>query len=199
MLALQHYLNIAYQPIVSLETGRISHYETLARPLPHVLNGLSIEEWVSQLEDSGRVHILDLCGLERAFQMASKGQTPHGLPIGVNLSPSLVADSDFVDKLCRNIGQLESRNLVQFELTEREFSDQSVVFPHVERIIDAGAKVSIDDVGAGRHCSVEIMKSLPRCAAKLMVRWFSPRSMEIETALTSLTEWSTLPGKTGCQ
>ena len=108
----------------------------------------------------GRIDDLTCFVLEHALQdLSSWGARQENLSCSVNISAQLLGDSKFVEKV---IAMVESANVaceqVIFEVTETAaLADPELSVLALNRIRDAGIKISIDDygcdVGQGWHIS----------------------------------------------
>jgi diguanylate cyclase (GGDEF)-like protein/PAS domain S-box-containing protein len=144
-----------YQPIVSLERGRIVGFEGLVR-WQHPERGLVAPgQFIAIAEETGLIVPLgwwvlrESCRQTRAWQRAFPSEPP--LWISVNMSGKLFMRSDMVDEL---LGILEETGLdpqnLRIEVTE------NVVMDHAETAVRnlmelrrMGIKLSVDDFGTG--------------------------------------------------
>jgi EAL domain-containing protein (putative c-di-GMP-specific phosphodiesterase class I) len=146
-LAAQNF-EIAFQPVVSLDSRKVQHYEALVR----FKENQSPAERVSFAEQVGLVADLDLAICDRVIRMLEDCRpTQPQLAVAVNLSGRSLESSIFrgqIDALMRERGDLRGRML--FEVTEsaliREARD---VAAFLQDLRGRGFRVCLDDFGSG--------------------------------------------------
>jgi diguanylate cyclase (GGDEF)-like protein/PAS domain S-box-containing protein len=157
-------LVLHYQPLVDLETGRISGYEALLR-WQHPERGLVPPmEFIPLAEASGLIVPIGRWVLREATLQASTWQEtdPDGLHISVNVSvrqfrhPELLRD--VADALhCAGL----PAHLLTLEITESLFaSDDGDVTHKLERLKDLGVRLALDDFGTG-YSSLSYLRRFP--------------------------------------
>lgn len=170
-LAREEFLNF-YQPIVSLDSGRITGFEALLR-WQHPTRGLlQPSDFISVAEETGLIRELGWWNLRKACQQistwnASRNGNPP-LTMSVNLSvkqflqPNLVAE---VDKLL-----CETRlppNTLKLEITESAvMEDPSAAIEMLSQIKALGVQLSIDDFGTG-YSSLSYLHRFPLDTVKI--------------------------------
>ncbi|HEX7956917.1 MAG TPA: EAL domain-containing protein, partial [Pyrinomonadaceae bacterium] len=155
-----------YQPIVDLETGKISSFEALVR-WRHPERGLVMPgDFVSVAEETGLIVPLGLFVLNEACrQMRSwqkLGLADERVTISVNLSSRQFSQADLIEQISsalRDSG-LRASNL-KIEITE------SMVAENIDTAIDMltqlralGVGISIDDFGTG-YSSLSYLHRFP--------------------------------------
>lgn len=144
-------LRAVFQPIVRIADGEVVGYEALCRSVKH--ERAEPSEWfalASQLDR--RVE------LERAClrAVAKHGAPPDDALLFVNVSPALLAQPDSVhlrDKLPHRL---------VLELTEREeIDDIAGLRASCEPWLRTGARLAIDDAGAGYSSLKQVVQLLP--------------------------------------
>ncbi len=159
-------LQLAYQPVVQLDTGAIIGVEALAR---WTSDGVSVppDIFISAAEESGLVValgdlIFELVARDAgALREAAKGS----LTIGVNISAQQLREPTFVAKVDETMSLMPGVNLV-LEITERDFvDDDPIALDAMTRLTAAGVAFAIDDFGVGfssigylQHLPVRILK-----------------------------------------
>lgn len=147
--------SLAYQPIVSLETGRLKSVEALLR-WQHPAHGfISPGEFVPIAEESELIlHIGRWVLKEATRQMAQWVERlgPAAPPtISINLSRKQFAQSDLADQVhaaAEKVGLPPSR--IQLEITEDTFaSDVPTAIATMNAIKGLGFLLAIDDFGTG--------------------------------------------------
>ena len=142
-------LTPVYQPIVELETGRVTGYEGLVR-VPKQSTFAHAGALFDAAEVAGRVHDLDRAALEVVLRGAR--DMDDDVTLSVNVSPRTLESAQFSATaflaILRRHGFSPAR--VILELTERE----SIRDPERLRVAlrgcqMAGVRIAADDVGAG--------------------------------------------------
>jgi EAL domain-containing protein (putative c-di-GMP-specific phosphodiesterase class I) len=139
---------LVFQPIVSLRTREIKHYEALAR-FPESASPASR---ISFAEQVGLVTEVDLMICERVMRLLTeRAASQPGLAIAVNLSGRSVESAIFrdqLDGLIRAYDGLEGRLL--FEVTESAVVGRMEdVAAFLQQLRSRGFQVCLDDFGAG--------------------------------------------------
>jgi diguanylate cyclase (GGDEF)-like protein len=164
-------LDVFYQPIVELATGRVTGVEALIR-WQHPARGLiGPSEFVHLAEETrlirplGRWVLLEAC--RQAAEWAATIPDGDGLTMSVNLSAQQLQEPDFVGDLREILEEtgLQPQQLV-LEMTETVmFHDTLTTLSRLEAIRDLGVRIAIDDFGTGysslgylRRFRVDILK-----------------------------------------
>lgn len=148
-------LQVFYQPIVDIKTGRLSGFEALAR-WPHEVRGyIPPSEFIPIAEETGLIVPLGEWVLQTACQQMANWQKVHTSAehyiMSVNLSIKQLQDPTFLEKIDRILLQTElnSKNLA-LELTESILMENvfelNVIFHDLK---ERGIQLSIDDFGTG--------------------------------------------------
>lgn len=163
--------HLFYQPIVSLETGRISGFEALLR-WEHPERGLvAPDEFIPVAEELGLIIPIGQWALREACRQLKAWQMefvdPRPLTVSVNLSGRQFAHSDLltvVDHVLKETG-LEASSL-KLEITESVMMDNPELATAL--LLDFKARhieTCMDDFGTGysslsflQHYSVDILK-----------------------------------------
>ncbi len=156
-----------FQPIISLTDGEICGYEALTRFRLQPVE--SPEVWFSRAARVGLSAELQALAITRAIGEARDAGLTDDVFLAINVSPSLVAHPLII----RAIKALPLRQIV-LELTEDEaVSDYATVRRDLAPYRRAGARVAIDDAGAGyasfRHIT-ELEPDFIKLDAKLIDR-----------------------------
>jgi diguanylate cyclase (GGDEF)-like protein len=155
-------LVVAYQPMVSLETGSILGVEALARWMHPTRGAISPAEFIPMAEETGLIHDLGARVLEIACRQAKAWQqlvrpwregqsSPTTLRMSVNLSAVQLASERCVETVA---SVLQSTGLqpesLTLEITESAVMDD---VPEVLRTVQAlaglGVRLAVDDLGRG--------------------------------------------------
>ena len=164
--------SLAYQPIVSLETGRLKSVEALLRWLHPAQGFISPAEFIPIAEESDLIlHIGRWVLKEATRQMAEWVQRlgPAAPPtISINLSRKQFAQSDLAEQVhdaAENAGLSPSR--IQLEITEDTFaSDVPTAIATMNAIKNLGFLLAIDDFGTG-HSSFASLHEFPADVLKI--------------------------------
>nr|WP_094973376.1 EAL domain-containing protein [Bradyrhizobium symbiodeficiens]AWM05089.1 GGDEF domain-containing protein [Bradyrhizobium symbiodeficiens] len=149
-----------YQPLIDLQSGRITGFEALVR-WPHADRGMiSPAEFIPVAEDTGLINPLGGLMLRRACLDAANW--PDDVRVAVNLSPLQFRSGNLlsiVTDALRHSG-LPPRRL-ELEITETlllEKSAQVLATLHALRAL--GVRISMDDFGTG-YSSLSYLRSFP--------------------------------------
>ena len=165
-------LRLVYQPIVSLESGRISGLEALVR-WQHPDRGLVAPgEFIEIAEENGAILpigrwvLREAC--ERAVAWQTAGVIPSGIFICVNVSAREIQQPGFVGAVEESLAWagLEPTRLI-LEITETALikaSSQTVTTLDALRAL--GVRVVIDDFGTG-YFSLSHLRQFPVDALKI--------------------------------
>ncbi|MBA3441813.1 MAG: EAL domain-containing protein, partial [Pyrinomonadaceae bacterium] len=149
-----------YQPIVSLETNRITGFEALVR-WQHPERGLVLpDEFIPLAEETGLIIPIGRWVLEEACRQVSQWQPqwpqqqthPHlSLSMSVNLSAKQFTQRDLVEQVESALGQggLAAGSL-NLEITESAVMEKAEAARQtLETLREIGVKLHIDDFGTG--------------------------------------------------
>jgi diguanylate cyclase (GGDEF)-like protein len=158
-------LDVHYQPIVRLETGRIIGFEALARWNHPVRGQVSPVEFIPIAEDTGLVLPLGRFVLEQACHQLAQwrnGESGRNWKVSVNLSARQLLAPDLVSMVrdaTSNAG-LDPTALT-LELTESVLlSDSERVLRRLHDLKELGVQIAIDDFGTG-YSSLSYLQRVP--------------------------------------
>lgn len=160
----EHHFKVYYQPIISLQTGKIYGAEALVR-WDHPEKGLiPPNAFIDLFEKNGLITDLDHYVLEQVFAFQKEREKAHQdlIPISVNLSWQDFYDDHLMDQimtLSKN-GDLPVGAL-NFEVVETSMAalEQNVRYL-LEQIRESGARLLLDDFGTG-YSSFRILGNYP--------------------------------------
>ena len=162
-------IQVFYQPIFSLKTGRIESLESLARWNHTELGPVSPSKFIPLAEEIGLIDKLCEQVLRRATrEIGSLAQDEMHIPVSINLSCRQFSQSSLVQNIHDILLEtgFSPKNL-RLEITE------SVFFEHQDRAIqmlnqlrDSGIEINIDDFGTG-YSNLGYLKKLPVSALKI--------------------------------
>ena len=156
-------LEMHYQPIVNLETGRVTGFEALLR-WRHPERGLvPPDDFIGLAEETGLVVPIGVFALESACQQLVQWHA-HGAPVScsVNLSPRQLVEpslmGEFSDVL-RRTGV--DPDVVWLEITESTLMrDPQSAVTTLEALRALGVHLAVDDFGTG-YSSMSYLKRFP--------------------------------------
>ena len=157
---------LVYQPKLRLRTGTIEGVEALMRWQHRTLGAISRKSLIPLAEERGRIRELTVWVLRQSLSdqalLASAG---HDVSVHVNVSASLLSDSEFVRDVCALVGP--GIGPIGLEITETTLIENSpVALANLRRLIRHGVTISIDDYGSGLS-SLAYLKELPAAELKI--------------------------------
>ncbi|HEY4359104.1 MAG TPA: EAL domain-containing protein [Acidobacteriaceae bacterium] len=157
-------IDIAYQPIATINGSAITGFEALARWNHSDRGAISPGEFIPLAEETGLIVHLGSQILEKATRQVAQWNRAWGtrFTVSVNVSPRQFADPGFVQLLLSTIERTGlDPFLLKLEITE------SVLMVHeatVKQILNElrgyGIRISLDDFGTG-YSSLSFLLSLP--------------------------------------
>lgn len=151
-------LDIALQPLVSLDDGRIVGVEALAR----FRDGRGPHQWFQEAQACGMTKQLDVIAFETATRLLE--ELPEDLHLSVNAGPDVLVDPRFRRRLVQS--GLPLHRLV-IEVTEHaQVTDYAALSHAVESLREHRVRFAIDDTGAG-YASLNHVLQLRPDAIKL--------------------------------
>ena len=158
-------LEVHFQPIVNLATGKAEGFEALAR-WNHAIKGMiPPSKFIPVAEKSGQISVLGDWIL-RATCHKAKSWIDQGFPhrfVAVNISAAQMLQAGFIEKVRRALqdSQLPA-HLLCLELTESLFVGKSMMT--VKKLLDEikamGIRTALDDFGTG-YSSLSYLEHLP--------------------------------------
>jgi diguanylate cyclase (GGDEF)-like protein/PAS domain S-box-containing protein len=165
-------LEVHYQPIVELTSGRVVGIEALAR-WPHGSRGwVPPAVFVPLAEDGGFVSALDRWVLSRACQDAAtlraRGVLAGDARLSVNISARGIADPGLIDVVRRAAGQARlPLYALELEVTETGLmTDPPMAHDVLTSLRELGVGVALDDFGTG-YSSLTNVRQLPVTTLKI--------------------------------
>jgi diguanylate cyclase (GGDEF)-like protein len=163
---------VEYQPIVSLETGRIAAAEALVR-WQHPVRGLvTPAEFVPLAEETGLIEALDHHVLKQACEQAHRWT--HAAPLDgpprvhVNLSVGNLRDPKLVQRVLALLSEFElAPDQLVLEVTETQLlGDGATSAERFQELRTHGVRIALDDFGTG-YSSLSYLHSLPVDSLKI--------------------------------
>jgi EAL domain-containing protein (putative c-di-GMP-specific phosphodiesterase class I) len=172
-------LQVHYQPILELATGRVVAAEALARWF-HPLRGfVAPETFIALAEENGSILALGRFVLAEAIYRAGSWRALPGvdpdMQVSVNVSPLQLLQVDFVDEvaaLLREAG-LPPEALV-LEMTETVLlRDMQPTLDKLRELKELGVVLSLDDFGTG-YSSLGYLRRFPVDILKIAREFVPP-------------------------
>lgn len=182
-------LELHYQPIVSLESGRIEGFESLVR-WPHPEHGLiPPNDFIPLAEQTGLIVPLGYWVLHEACrQLAHWRERLDGqqhLSVSVNLSPEQFRQPDLLDQITRILEQtgLPAEHL-KLEVTESAvMHDPERATEVLHKLRERNIRILLDDFGTG-FSSLSYLHTLPIDVIKIDRSFVMNMSLNGEHAAT---------------
>jgi diguanylate cyclase (GGDEF)-like protein len=158
-------IDVAYQPIVRLDSGEVVAFEALARWTHPERGVVSPMEFVPIAEDTGLIVPLGQLVLEGACQQLGVWLTANPQAtwqMCINLSARQLLAPDLVTSVraAADRAGLEPSSLI-LELTESVLlADSERVLRRLHRLKDLGVQIAIDDFGTG-YSSLSYLQRVP--------------------------------------
>jgi|GEM_PF-1699010 len=188
----QEQLQVFYQPIVSLTTGRITGFETLIRWYHPLQGWISPDEFIPLAEEVRLIGRIDGWILEQAAKQLGTWQQQYRdrppLTLSINASGQLISQSEFIEQLQHAIADNHLKpNTLKLEVTERAIVDR---YKSGTRILDEihalGIPLAIDDFGTGYSC-LERLHQLPIDTLKVDRSFVSRMAVDSESSIITRT------------
>ncbi|MCP8900507.1 EAL domain-containing protein [Gilvimarinus xylanilyticus] len=179
---------VYYQPIIDLNTNRISKCEALVR---WVRNGKQIatDEFIALAEETGRINEIDRFVLATATDFVANltERFNYPLELSVNVSPRIFScKDDSLNKWLELITNASRKINVTVEMTERLLIEESERIMWVLTKLKAiGVTIAIDDFGTG-YSSLSYLTKFPIDIIKIDQSFI--RQLGQQTIPESLTE-----------
>jgi diguanylate cyclase (GGDEF)-like protein len=184
-------LRVVYQPIVAMETMRISGCEALCRWEHPDLGPISPAVFIPLAEEMGIVSEISTFMLNAAC--AECARWPEDITVSVNLSAKDFRSHEVVDKVRHTLTStgLAPRRL-EIEVTETALlDDKSSTRQYIEELKELGVRIALDDFGTG-YSSLSYLHKLPLDKVKIDRSFLidvgqSSRSLELLKGIVNLS------------
>ena len=189
-------LHLAFQPEVSLETGRVVGAEALLRWQHPELGLMAPSTFIGLAEETGLIHRVGEWVLRQACGAAASWALPTDeatLYVAVNVSGHQLADASLVELVDEVLGVtgLPPQRLC-LEVTESVMLSQlSTARETLSQLRDRGVRIALDDFGTG-YASFEYLLRLPIDLVKLDASFVSrlvldPHDRAVVEAMVALS------------
>lgn len=162
---------LLYQPIVSLETGRIDGFEALVRWQDPTRGMVRPDQFIPIAEETGLIVPLGRWILRTACRTLARWRQQYGraaLTMNVNLSRRQLLDAElvaFVNQVLVD-HHLPAAN-VELEVTENTImNDRDSLAGPLEKLRATGVQLAMDDFGTG-HSSLSCLHDFPLDVLKI--------------------------------
>lgn len=163
-------IQVYLQPKINASTHELVGSEALTRLLDEEGKIVPPDEFITVLENSGKILDLDRYVMKYVFASIKKwlDEGRQVKPVSINLSKIHFFQETVVDDIITEFEKYGiSPDYIEFEVTESVFFEESsLLISQIERIRDYGFKVSVDDFGAG-YSSLNLLGILPVDIIKL--------------------------------
>ncbi len=153
-------LEMHYQPLMDVRTGKIKGYESLLRWRRSENDVLLPAEFIEIAEDTGLIVPLGEWIIRTAISEAATW--PEEVSVAINLSPTQMKNPSLISTVMNALasnGVNPSR--VEFEITESVLLEESEVNIKTLHILrDLGVKIALDDFGTG-FSSLNYLRAFP--------------------------------------
>jgi diguanylate cyclase (GGDEF)-like protein len=158
-------LEVHYQPIIELATGRPVGVEALARWRHPTRGSIDPKEFIRLAEESGAIRDLGRSVLRRSGAQVAAWQQLAGLEeltLSVNLSPLELGHAGFIEQLDEDMAAIGLRPESLFlELTETALArDPQATSARLHDLRDRGVRIAMDDFGTG-YSSLAYLRRFP--------------------------------------
>ncbi|WP_285906670.1 EAL domain-containing protein [Pseudodesulfovibrio pelocollis] len=159
---------VAYQPIVCLDTRQICGFEALVR-WRHAEHGIIMPgDFIALAEDTGLIYAIDnfvlaeACGQVKQWQISFGPQMGELLTLNINISGKHFGQPMLLSQVTRALDDSGLHpSALNIEITESALMDDPSMAEEVLRQLKAlGARVCIDDFGTG-YSSLSYLQRFP--------------------------------------
>lgn len=160
--------NVAYQPIVCLDTRQICGFEALVR-WQHPKHGtIAPGDFIGLAEDTGLIYAIDNLVLAEACAQVKQWQSVFGAEVGerltlnINISGKHFGQPMLISQVTRTLEETGlAPDALNVEITESALMDNPSMAEEVLKGLKGlGAKVAIDDFGTG-YSSLSYLQRFP--------------------------------------
>jgi EAL domain-containing protein (putative c-di-GMP-specific phosphodiesterase class I) len=164
-------LDVFYQPVVNIKTGRTEWFEALVRWKHKDRGLLTPNEFIPLADETGLIIQLDRLVMRKAalqlVQWQNMFPNEPALGVSVNISGKHISQPDFVEYIVHTLEEtgLNAASL-NLEITENAVMGNFEIFIEVlDKLKNHGIQVQIDDFGVGysslnylSHNSIKVLK-----------------------------------------
>ncbi|MBO6526380.1 EAL domain-containing protein [Erythrobacter sp.] len=153
-------LNLHYQPVIDLDSGRVAGYEALLRWYHPQRGIVTPTDFLYVAEETGMIVPIGEWSIRQA--LAETAQWDGDFRIAINLSPTQVRSPHLADVVAQAIhAQGMDPARVEFEITEHVLMQESgICAANLEKLRELGSKIALDDFGIG-YSSLSYLRRFP--------------------------------------
>lgn len=165
-------IHLEYQPIVSLQDGRITGLEAFMRWRHPQLGLVPPDRFIPAAESSDLIHELGCWAIEQVCEQIGRWRDHLGSrtppPVGLNVSGRQLYHEGFLRQVRDTLERLSIKgHQLRFDVSEADLMrDPSAAAAMVARLQGMGIEVVIDDFGTG-FSSLSMLHDLPVSALKI--------------------------------
>lgn len=166
-------LQLAFQPLIQLSTGRVAGFEALARWRREDGQMISPAEFIPVAEDSGLIVPLGQWAIQAAARTLAQwdqanGATPVPVYVAVNVSAIQLARDDVAANVRHALGESGiAADRLMIELTESAvIGDPDVALSVLRELKSLGTRIAMDDFGTG-YSNLAYLQELPLDVLKI--------------------------------
>ena len=155
-------LEVRYQPIVSLKTGKVVGAEALCRWTDPSLGPVRPDDFIAVAEETSLIYALGDFVLDRSCAELKSWLEESNAYLSVNLSPKQLKDRNLIPRI-QSILQRHSVDpeCLCFEVTETLFLwDITAAKNKLDALSQMGARIALDDFGTG-FSNLSQLRNLP--------------------------------------
>ncbi|MEQ1783924.1 MAG: EAL domain-containing protein [Hyphomonadaceae bacterium] len=171
-----------FQPLVSLQDGRVRGYEILARWTHPTRGPIPPDQFIPAAEASGAICDLTFNLLRKACKEAAT--LDSALHLSLNVSPVQLEEPEFAQKLLKVLEDAAfDPSRLEIELTEAALvTDLAAARDVVDALQKKGVRVALDNFGTG-HASLTQLRQLPFDMLKIDRSFVRAMSADAEAAI----------------
>ncbi|MEU0560193.1 EAL domain-containing protein [Dactylosporangium sp. NPDC006015] len=164
-------LFVEYQPIVSLDSGRMTAVEALVRWAHPTRGTLPPAEFIPVAERTGLIVAVGDLVLREACRQLASWSAEHGplapAAVNVNVSARQLAEASFTDRVAAVLADTGlAPHRLTLEITESTAVALGDAVTHLEALRRMGVRVALDDFGTDQS-SLTLLQNLPVDEIKL--------------------------------
>ena len=176
-------IDVVFQPIIDLDTGRVAAVEALTRWSHPELGVIRPDEFIVAAEQNGMVTDLTRHVLHASLQWQRLWAAAGiDLQVAVNISARSLVDDRLADMVSGALSRHRvPANRLTLELTESSVvSDPSITIATLRRLRTLGVRLAVDDFGTG-YSSLAYLRELPVDEVKIDKSFVIPLVDELHT------------------
>lgn len=162
--------SVVYQPIASLEDGRLASLEALIRWEDELLGEVPPQTFIPVAEASGLIIAMGEWILGEVCQQLERWnrQGPWEIPVAINVSVTELMQPGFTGRLLQCLARNRiPHDCLSLEITESSIASESpIVRENVAALVKADIRLAVDDFGTG-YSALAYLQDLPLSYLKI--------------------------------